>query len=770
MSQAKSHVQVTIGGNLDPSFQKSFSAADKKQAEFAQHTGELNKKIGDVGAFRRQQNALKDAASAYTQARQKVATLKAEIEAGGVATRKQAAALAQAERAAARAGGAYTQARTKLADMSRELQRSGVNVSQLSAEYRRLQSELARTNAEQAKHEKSLMRQRAVVNGMRSAWNAIGKTIAGATAAKMVLEGPAKKAVGYDEQIARLAATAGAGKSAAEKERLKTEMSNTIEEARKFSGGAQREDVLTAMNTLVASGRFRDEELPGVLKKVARTSFASGAGADDIAQLAIALKQFGITDLDGAFNRALKAGQVGRFELKNMAKSLPDQLGRATAAGYSGMGGLEEILAMNQVAMNTAGNADQAGNNMVNLLSKMSSREFSDSISKAVKVQKGDPTHAGKKGKGAAFDWAAYAQKNREKGINTIESFAMLLERQLAGNKQYQDLKKRMAGLPDGAEKKETLAAMASIAEGSELGKIMADLQATSAMLARIQGGKQLEEVRSGIKESGGAVEADAAFLGSQVFAKSNMASGALDRANESTFNSLAGPMKSVLDGFNSLTEQFPKLTTAAYAATGALASIAAFVAGSAIFGKLGGAAVAGAAGAAGSGGAGAAAGAAAAGSLLAKGKGLLGRGAMFGRAGAAGLAAWGGLEAAEAMGLPNTDAEKGKQLWDRGEYWKASFYMPAGDFLGAAAKGAWGKMTGEGDKVSEAAKAAAAAAVAAAPQPNVTQTFNNSFAVTVNEAKDGKELVPILQRELDRLNRSQAAAARAGFMGLPQH
>lgn len=765
MSKALSQVQVTIGGKLDPSFQQSFSAADKQQSRFAQHSAELNKKVGDVAAYRRQQNALKDAASEYTKARAKVAALKAEIAAAEAPTRKQAAALAQAERAAARAGAAYTQARTKLSEMARELDRNGVSVGKLSTEYRRLQAELAKANSKQEEHERRLKRQQKLVKDMHNSWRAIGSFIAGSAAAKAVLDRPAAKAVGYDEQIARLAATAGAGKSVSEKEALKAQLSNAVEDARKFSGGATREDVASALNTLVASGKFEDKELPGVLKKVSRTAFASGGSADDIAQLAIALKQFGITDLDTAFDRALKAGQVGRFELKDMAKSLPDQLARARAAGYSGMGGLSDIIAMNQVAMNTAGNADQAGNNMVNLLAKMNSREFNDSIAKAVTVRKGDPTKGGKKG---GFDWSTYVQRNRENGINAIESFAMLLERQLEGNKQYQALKKKAQGLPEGGERRETLQSMANIAEGTELGKVMADLQATSAMLARIQGGQRLKEVLAGMNDSRGAVNADAAFLGNQVFANKNLASGALDRANESTFNSMSGALNSTLQGFNSLTESFPKLTTAAYGATTALTAIAAFVGGAGVWRMVtGGSAAAAASSATSTAGA-----VASAGSKL----GILGK--LAGPMSIASIANMTSSEEDEELAtgparFEALRAQYGQGTIDAARKKYQPWYQIGKGYAADNEKWVQRYITengGSAEAAKQAAAAAQTAAQAAQQRPNVTQTFQNSFAVTVNEAKDGKALVPELQRELERINRAQAAAARAGYMGTPEN
>lgn len=46
-----------------------------------------------------------------------------------------------------------------------------------------------------------------------------------------------------------------------------------------------------------------------------------------------------------------------------------------------------------------------------------------------------------------------------------------------------------------------------------------------------------------------------------------------------------------------------------------------------------------------------------------------------------------------DAVGLPRTDAEKGRALFEQGQWFEASKYMPAGDFIGAL----WGKFGGSG-------------------------------------------------------------------------
>lgn len=777
MGQAKSHVQVTIGGKLDPSFQQSFSAADKKQSEFARHADELGKKIGDIGAYRKQQNALRESATAYTQARAKVAALKAEIAASENPTRRQQAALAAAERSATKAGSAYQQARAKLSDMARELQKNGVNLRNLSSEYRRLKGELDAALAKYKRHEDSLARQRRIVAGMHSAWMGIGKLAAGSVAAAAVLNAPTKKALSYEEQLAYMADTAGAGKSVAEKTDLQKQLSDAVENARQFSKGAKREDVATALQTLIASGQFSDQEAMALLPSVSRTAFAGQASSEDIAKTAIAMKQFGIRDVGAEFDQMLRAGQLGNFELKDMAKFLPEQLAMAKAVGYSGSAGLTELLAFNQVAMGQAGTQEAAGTNVVNLLQKLSGREFADSMAENIKPVSGDPRRkgSGKKGK-MEFDWATYSMQQREKGVGAIEAFGGLLERQVAGDKRYKELQRKLATAKDDKERDATYKSMVDIIEGSILGKIIADRQAFMGALSAKYGKEKMASLKGELGPAASTIVSQSAeFLGAQNFAKANILSGNVDRANENAYGAVSGPLGSLLDGVNSLSVQFPKLTSAAYGAAIALSAIAAFGIGGAVFGRLGGGAAAGGAGAAG-------AAAAGAGGWMARGSALASRVAPYAKGAA--MAAAGGFvvdAGAGAFGVGGNSIDQGQDdaNWSRSSAWeKIQSALPRGIekaggllFLDNMVNQAKSERIASETAYFEAKAASeAAGANSASNQPNVTQTFNNNIAVTVNEAKDGKALSDELGREVARVSRAQAAEARSGMVATPEN
>mgnify|MGYP003585025544 FL=1 len=65
---------------------------------------------------------------------------------------------------------------------------------------------------------------------------------------------------------------------------------------------------------------------------------------------------------------AVQAGKEGNFETRDLAKHLSTQSGMLPSDPANRQRQASQLMALNQVAMSTAGTADQAGNNVTNLL------------------------------------------------------------------------------------------------------------------------------------------------------------------------------------------------------------------------------------------------------------------------------------------------------------------------------------------------------------------------------------------------------------------
>ena len=773
MSQAKSQVQVSIVASLGKDFVQAFTAADKRMATLGKSAQELNKKIGSIDGFKKQQEAVKQAGYSWQAAKAKADQFREAVAAQGAPTRKQAAELARLERATDKAGAAFSKERQQLAEMGAALQKAGVNTSKLTAEQERLTKQLNQAQAAHERAEKSLARQRAIVTGMATAWSKIQQHAAGAVAAGAVVGAAGRKALPYDEQLSRLADTATAGKGQAEFKSAKGELSAAIQAALKAAGGGSREEVLAGLNTLIATGNLSTSEATKLLPDVARGVFGGGASGEEIAGIMLKARGFGV-DGGRALDIAHRGGQLGGVELRDMAKALPEQLGSARSAGYSGDKGLAAIVAMNQIALSTAGDPGQAANNVTNLLNKLSSPELSKNISKV-----------------AGVDFDKYALARAQKGVFKAESFAEVADKKMSSNAEYRALKKK-AETAKGSEKGAIINNMAAMMEGSGMGQLIQDRQALAAALSLMfarktkgaDGRSQLESMTADILDSKGAIGGSTSRLGGETFAKVQMANEGLNAANENTFNALSGPLGKMLDGFNNLTDAFPKLTTAAYGAVTALSAVAAWGVVGGVVGKVLGPGAAGAAAGAAAGGAGAGVAAGGAAAAGAAGKGLLGRlgaRAMLGRAGVAGLLSWGAIEAGEATGiLKQNDEERGKVALDKGNYFEASRYMSAGSFL----SGAFNRMTGGGGTPDAAAKAAAEAATAAQAasdsaskavtavqqRPNITN--QNTYNLTVNAGPEAgsAEAADQIMRTIRLHEKQKAAEQRSSMFGNPAY
>jgi TP901 family phage tail tape measure protein len=137
------------------------------------------------------------------------------------------------------------------------------------------------------------------------------------------------------------------------------------------------DQIKAGMDALTSSGLSFKEAL-AVLPSVARTAQASGAAFDDIANSSLAAMRhlkIQAKDLQLAQDMMAFGGQMGQFELKDMARYLPSLAPAAKAVGFEGTKGLARMVAMLQVVREGAGTSEEAATNFANILQKMESEE-----------------------------------------------------------------------------------------------------------------------------------------------------------------------------------------------------------------------------------------------------------------------------------------------------------------------------------------------------------------------------------------------------------
>lgn len=329
---------------------------------------------------------------------------------------------------------------------------------------------------------------------------------AGATAAGMVLAQPMKKQMDYDRSLAMTANTAFAERDVAGRIAGKAELNNAVKSAVEIGGGT-KEDALGALDTMLASGAVKADTAMKLLPTLQKGATATGASTDDLAKIAIsAMQQFDIGEdkIGEVLDKAVAAGQAGNFELADMARWLPQQMAAGKSAGLKGMSGFEALLVANQQARVTAGSSDEAGNNLVNLLAKLTSKETSDRFRKL--------DIKGKDGKDHGVDFIASMEAQKKKGKNSIEAFMSIMDQVIGQDGKYQALQKKLKSAKK-EDQAQVLNEMTNLVEGTAIGQVISDREALMALLGIRNNVSLGKEVKESLDKSEGAVDTSHAVI-----------------------------------------------------------------------------------------------------------------------------------------------------------------------------------------------------------------------------------------------------------------
>jgi len=471
-------------------------------------------------------------------------------------------------------------------------------------------AEIRKLGQETRDAERSASRLASVWGQLRNVTRGIGGVTAGAAAFSAVVAAPVRRAADYDTQLRGLANTAYAGQSLAARRAALGGLDASITGAVRFGGGT-REGAMEALNELVASGAFSDPAVAAkLLPLLQRGATASGASPTDLARIAIRGQQtFGIpaAQMGNVLDQAMAAGQAGGFELKDMAKWLPQQMAAARQLGLSGPEGLVKLLAANQASVITAGTKDEAGNNLVNLLAKVNSQDTGKDFQKL------------------GIDLPGSLSAARGKGVDGLTAFVNMVDQIVAKDARFQAARQGVNanGSPfkDQAERRAAYESQGDILQGSAIGKVIQDRQALMALVALMNNRGYMADVEKKIR--GGAGSTDDAFA---LFAegsgfKFDQRNFEMQKAQTDVLMTANGALGQLAEHTTELYRQFPGLAQAVEGSKLALLGFTAALTASGLVSLLtrGAPAAAAAAGAAGAGaGAGTTAAAAAGGLSLA--------------------------------------------------------------------------------------------------------------------------------------------------------
>lgn len=137
--------------------------------------------------------------------------------------------------------------------------------------------------------------------------------------------------------------------------------------------GATAKEMATAANMYVAAGVDFEQSMEAVAPAV-KAAKASGGSIEDLTNAGIAaMKQYNFTaeNLERSFEIMAKAGKLGRVELKDMARLMPQIGVGAVRLGMTGEKGLAKSAAAMEILREGTASAEEAANRWDNVVQKV---------------------------------------------------------------------------------------------------------------------------------------------------------------------------------------------------------------------------------------------------------------------------------------------------------------------------------------------------------------------------------------------------------------
>jgi hypothetical protein len=254
--------------------------------------------------------------------------------------------------------------------------RTPAQIAQIDAQYQRLGRTIASVTAQQTRLQTLQTRH---TQNRASMGEQVGSVVAAAgIGATLAL--PGQKAASFEDRIKQISIVGELYKQAGAEDA----MARAIREAA-VRNAVSQDAVADGVEKLVAQGmdaktaqRYSD--------LLAKVNMATRTEMGDLAELVYTLQtKFKLTtegELMQAVNALTKAGKLGQYELKQMAKAFPELGGAAASFGSTGLDGVREMGMMMQVMRAGAGNTGEADTYMRNWFSHMSAKTTQDHFGK----------------------------------------------------------------------------------------------------------------------------------------------------------------------------------------------------------------------------------------------------------------------------------------------------------------------------------------------------------------------------------------------------
>ena len=437
------------------------------------------------------------------------------------------------------------------------LQRQGVvTAKDMERAYAAMKSRVAALNGELGKTvqtEKQIQQiQKTGGSGGMNLMQRGGVVACAVVGAGYALQQPIKRTVDYDKDLHYAAQTFADKKEdwAPAKKWI-----NTIVTGNAINGGVSRDDSFLAMDTLIADGSYSqgnnlDKNKAALAKAhydASRAALASGGDMLDFANVGLTARKRG---LDEKYVQAMviQGDAEGSMRAKDLAKVINPQLGLLPADPANNARSVAQLVALNEVAMSTAGSAEDAGVNVKNLIGKLSSSDT-----------------AGRLKKDFDIDLAKRTALDKTKGKTALDTFLDVTEEIINKNPEMKRVKNNLAKATNNQERQAIWESQKGVFEQSGLAEIMPDMQSLLALVAATNNRKLMEQITQNALKKGEATLDEKANYNKEELAAVGINAADVTRKNAEyqTLQSTIGVLGDMGTKMAELTEKYPVLVTA---------------------------------------------------------------------------------------------------------------------------------------------------------------------------------------------------------------
>ncbi|MEI7412318.1 phage tail tape measure protein, partial [Pectobacterium aroidearum] len=381
----------------------------------------------------------------------------------------------------------------------------------------------------------------------------------GLTAAGAVIAQPVREQMNYSQRLANIANTAYNHLPAEERITAKKQLGDAIKGSVR-KGGGTADTAASALSVLMSKGGVDDKTAMSVLGDVMYTSTATGSNPEEIAQLAVtALNSFKIKkeELPLFFDKLTRSGELGGFELSNMAKELPTIMTNYSKLGMGGLNDLDLLLGNLQANSETSGNNDTAANNYNQLLLKIPSADIINNMkNRKFRVSGGKP-----------MSYADFLVSQRAKGNNTFESFFNAVDSIVSGDKGYKKLTEDI-GRNKGTNKEKDLLAARDVLVSTIIASIVPDAQAQMALTTAFLKKDYIKEQMAGTSKANGAVSSSFQVVADEPLFKFNQLANEKFFADGDVFTKFNKELGDAATTIADYAKEYPALAAAVDGAT----------------------------------------------------------------------------------------------------------------------------------------------------------------------------------------------------------